>query len=33
MGVEIFPTSFVKGKENHSEIYAFIQFVHNTSLF
>lgn len=30
-GVEILPTSFVKGKENHSQIYAFIQFVHNTS--
>ena len=33
MDVEIFPTSFVKGKENHSQIYAFIQIVHNTSLF
>jgi hypothetical protein len=32
MGVEIFPISFVKEKENYSQIYAFIQIVHNTSL-
>lgn len=32
MGVEIFPTSSVKGKENHSHIYVSIQIVHNTSL-